>query len=131
MLLISSSTVLFAQIYDSITCYTTPELKLIANRVVRARECDTLLVIAEKQISLQDNAIKDLKTVISAKDSVIIIQDSIIYKTDQIVFQKQEQIDVLNNRLKKEKVKRKLITTGWIVTSSLLLGFIVNLILTI
>lgn len=117
LLLISSLTVSYAQTGDTLTCYNNSELKKITTRVVRAKECDTLLQLAEYQLGVKDSIITTQSTVIAVKDSVISLKDSIITKHDSIVYQKDLYIEDLELQVKKSERKLKWTKTGWIATT--------------
>lgn len=130
MLLCLSSTASFAQTGDTIQCYTQTEMERIATRVVRASECDSLLGIAEQRIIALDTAVNALENSIVAKDSVIVEKDISLELKEGIITEKDLEIASLNDTLRKEKIKRKWLSVGWISTSAIFTGlltfFIIN-----
>lgn len=115
-------TVLYGQTgerQDTLTCYTNTELQKIANRVLRASECDTLLSIVEQQLSLSYLAADELKKVITTKDNIIDYKDSIInYKDSVIKFEREA--------LKSTKKKLKWTKIGWLSTTIGLLSLVIS-----
>lgn len=114
---------------DTLTCYTPAELKNIADRVVYANECDTLLNICEKQILYKDTAIVALQNVVSAKDSVIIAKENIMMNQKFIIEGLDLEIVGLKTALKKESRKLKWTKVGWISTSAIFTGLITAILL--
>jgi hypothetical protein len=114
---------------DTLTCYTPAELEKIANRVVYANECDTLLNVCEKQLVLKDTAIYALNRVVAAKDSVIAAKGDIINLKEDIITGKDIEIADLRDVLKKNNRKLKWTKIGWAGTSIVLTGIITILVL--
>lgn len=114
---------------DTLTCYTPSELERLANRVVRANECDTLLSICESQLQEKDTAIFALGNVISAKDSVIIAKENIVLNQEAIIAGKDLEITGLETALQKESRKLKWTKVGWAGTSVIFTGIITALLL--
>jgi hypothetical protein len=123
MLLITNLTALYGQTgRDTLTSYNKSELKRIADRVVRARECDTLLSITETELKSQDQVISNLSQVISYKDSIIATKDSIVFQHNAITDVKNAQIGDLTDEVNKTKRKIKLIKSGWLASTVLLIA---------
>ena len=103
---------------DTLTCYTNAELQRIASRVLRASECDTLLSIAEQQLSLSYLAADELQKVITAKDNIIVYKDTVIdYKTSLIKIERDAH--------KSTKKKLKWTKIGWLATTVTLLSVVI------
>ena len=119
MLLTMSLTALYGQTgNDTLTCYNNIELKLIANKVLRANECDTLLILSNRELLLKDSIIVTLNNVIDTKDSIITIAETISKDYTEAVSLQSDQIDVLTADNKKLFRRNKFLKVGW--TSSLL-----------
>ena len=101
---------------DSISCYTTVELKRIADRVVRAKECDTLLTICEQQMNYMLKALDAEERASRSKDSIIIQKDLAISNKEIIITGKEGHVTALEEALLKEQRKHKLTKIGWIGT---------------
>lgn len=91
---------------DSIKCYNTTELRKIAVIIIKKQECDTLLQISNKQLSIKDTIIKD-------KDSQI----TILKKESSY---KQEQIQDLTKVIKKYNRQKNWLKLG--IVGSILAG---------
>ena len=136
MLLLLSGTASYGQtgshiIYtldDTLTCYTNPEMVRITTRIVRAKECDTLLTTCELQLLEKDSSITALYNTIESKDSVIFNLHGIIMDQEAIVTGKNNEISELRKVLKKDARKLKLVKLGWATTTIALTGVIVYLI---
>jgi len=114
MLLTMSWTALYGQIgSDTLTCYNNSELKLIAKRVIRANECDTLLLLSQTELTLKDSIITSLNQTIDVKDSIISINKSINKDNVEIIALHVDQISVLNSEVKKLSRKNKFLKVGW------------------
>lgn len=114
MLLTMSWTALYGQIgSDTLTCYNNSELKLIAKRVIRANECDTLLFLSQTELTLKDSIITSLNQTIDVKDSIISINKSINKDNVEIIALHVDQISVLNSEVKKLSRKNKFLKVGW------------------
>lgn len=100
---------------DTLTCYTNDELKKIASRVVRASECDTLLNIAEQQLTLATKTESTLRDIISKKDTIIRYKTGIVLDQNHIIHTERENIKALKKKLTWTKV-------GWFATTLGLLG---------
>ena len=85
LLIISSWISLSAQTGDTVTCYNNQELRRIAERVVRARECDSLLVLSEIQIVNLKDQIGNLKQILHYKDDIAAAKDSVISNQQFII----------------------------------------------
>lgn len=109
---------------DTVTCYTTKELRKLAIRVVRANECDTLLKIADSRIYHLTTAVNALQNKNNALDSTIFHLNNIITLNEGIVSGKNGEISDLQNTLKKCNRKRKWLIFGWISSSAVLTGIL-------
>lgn len=101
---------LSAQTIDTIKCYNAEELRRIAKGLIERKECDSLLIITEKET-------QDLYDVIHVKDIII-------YNTDSIVKIQNLKISDLENKYNgalsdKDKANKK--------SDYLLLALIVSL----
>lgn len=121
ILIIMSSFSSFAQNgSDTITCYNNKDLKRIATRVVRAHECDTLLKIAEKKISNQQQQLEGLYTALEVKNQMLITKDGIIGDCKKINTLKDSQIEDRDKKIKKLGRKLKWTKAAWYTTTGLL-----------
>jgi len=115
---------------DSTQCYTQEELQRIADRVVYANECDTLLSTCEQQLRLKDSANVALSHSNTALKTVIIVKDDMLELKEQIISGKTNEISGLRDAIKKEKRKKTWLKVGWATTSVVLTGvltyFIIN-----
>tara|TARA_R110002167_G_scaffold46546_1_gene138751 strand:- start:103 stop:480 length:378 start_codon:yes stop_codon:yes gene_type:complete len=98
---------------DTLTCYNNSELKLIAKRVIRANECDTLLILSNALIYVKDSIISTLNLSVSGKDSIIGIIESINNDYSGVITLKSNQIKTLNKSVKKLSRKNKFLKVGW------------------
>lgn len=117
MLLLVNSIVLFGQNGDSLTCYTNQELLHIANRVVRAKECDTLLNLCEMKGQYKDSIIQDLNSIIKSKNTQLV-------KSNEIIIGKNADINALLRESSKQARKVKWLKIGWITTTGILTGLL-------
>ena len=106
MLLTTNLTALYGQTgnQDTLTCYNNSELKLIAKRVIRANECDTLLILSNALIYVKDSIISTLNLSVSGKDSIIGIIESINNDYSGVITLKS---------VKKLSRKNKFLKVGW------------------
>lgn len=103
---------------DSLTCYTNQELRRIADRVVRARECDTLLSLCELEVSYADSQIVALQITVKA-------QNKQIESYELIIAAKDADIAWLQEALSKDANKRKWLKIGWLSTTGILGGLLI------
>ena len=130
MLLTMSWTALYGQIgSDTLTCYNNSELKLIAKRVIRANECDTLLLLSQTELTLKDSIITSLNQTIDVKDSIISINKSINKDNVEIIALHVDQISVLNSEVKKLSRKNKFLKVGWGISLLAILTGVIALVL--
>ena len=105
---------------DTLTCYTTDELRKIANTTVYANECDTLLKISNEQIQTFKMVNSVLNQAITEKEAIIQEKDTIINLKEDIIIGKDLEIVGLRDALKKENNKLKWTRIGWISTTGIL-----------
>ena len=130
MLLTMSWTALYGQIgSDTLTCYNNSELKLIAKRVIRANECDTLLLLSQTELTLKDSIITSLNQTIDVKDYIISINKSINKDNVEIIALHVDQISVLNSEVKKLSRKNKFLKVGWGISLLAILTGVIALVL--
>ena len=124
LLLTINLTASYAQIGDSLTCYTNQELERIANRVVYANECDTLLRISEAQHFQKDLIIEGLTNESCLKDSIITAKDEVNNLKEDIIQGKDNEIQNLHDALIKEDKRLKITKLGWLSTTIVLIGLL-------
>ena len=130
MLLTMSWTALYGQIgNDTLTCYNNSELKLIATRVIRANECDTLLFLSQAELTLKDSIINSLNQTIDVKDSIISINRSINQDNVNIIALQLNQISTLESEIKKLSRKNKFLKVGWGISLLAVLTGVIALVL--
>ncbi len=130
MLLTMSWTALYGQIgNDTLTCYNNSELKLIATRVIRANECDTLLFLSQAELTLKDSIINSLNQTIDVKDSIISINKSINQDNGNIIALQLNQISTLESEIKKLSRKNKFLKVGWGISLLAVLTGVIALVL--
>ena len=130
MLLTMSWTALYGQIgNDTLTCYNNSELKLIATRVIRANECDTLLFLSQAELTLKDSIINSLNQTIDVKDSIISINRSINQDNGNIIVLQLNQISTLESEVKKLSRKNKFLKVGWGISLLAVLTGVIALVL--
>ena len=127
LLLLANLTVSFAQ--DGKECYTKEELKKIADRIVYAKECDTLLSLRDQQIVEKDSVISALTFTVNTKDSIIKRKDIISNLKETMISGKNNEISGLRTALNKEKTKKTWLKIGWATTSVVLTGVLTYFIL--
>lgn len=103
---------------DTVKCYNLTELRIISRKLIEAKECDTLLKIANATIETQD-------TVIVSLQQTAIKQDDRYIKTNHLVTLCESEKQVLQKEVK--KYKRRLLWTkvGWATTTCGLVVLIV------
>lgn len=84
---------LFAQTGDTIKCYRAPELRKIAQGLIRKNYCDSLLKITEQEVTT-------LRTVITVKDLII-------NNNNQVSSLQLSQITTLEDRVTKQQHKQQ------------------------
>ena len=99
---------------DTVKCYNLTELRIISRKLIEAKECDTLLKIANVIIKTQD-------TVIISLQQTAIKQDDRWIKTSHLVTVCEYEKQVLQKDLKKYKRRLTWTKVGWVTTSVLLL----------
>lgn len=130
MLITMSWTALYGQIgNDTLTCYNNSELKLIAKKVLRANECDTLLLLSKTELTLKDSIISSLNQTIDVKDSIISINKSINKDNVNIIALHVKQISSLESEVKKLSRKNKFLKVGWGVSLLAVLTGVIALVL--
>lgn len=111
LLILLSSIALFSQSSaDTSRCYGVTDLRKIALKLTEGQECDTLLKIADAQLSNRDTTIVYLNEVISGFKQESSLKESIILA-------RETELKAVNLQLK--KTKRKLVFTkaGWLLTT--------------
>jgi len=111
LLILLSSIALFSQSSaDTSRCYGVTDLRKIALKLTEGQECDTLLKIADAQLSNRDTTIVYLNEVISGFKQESSLKESIILA-------RETELKAINLQLK--KTKRKLVFTkaGWLLTT--------------
>ena len=111
LLILLSSIALFSQSSaDTSRCYGVTDLRKIALKLTEGQECDTLLKIADSQLSNRDTTIVYLNEVISGFKQESSLKESIILA-------RETELKAVNLQLK--KTKRKLVFTkaGWLLTT--------------
>ena len=103
---------------DSVKCYTKEELRKIAIMTIKKQECENLLSIVNKQLTIkmeiiddQDGQIRLLKKVGSDKDSIIVNKDS--------------QLTEAKKLLKKEHRRKNWTKVGWVTSVAVLITLLV------
>ncbi len=99
-----SLTASYAQIGDTLSCYTNDEMVKIVSRVIRARECDTLLSIANSKLNLFTKEVGYLNKIISSIDSIIVFKKGFISTKEDIII--GLNIEVTDLRDNERRVKR-------------------------
>lgn len=100
-----SLTASYAQTGDTVTCYNNEEMQRIATRVVRAKECDTLLNLVKRRLEANKNQIEAMDEMLSAKDSIIDLSKNVITTKEEIIIGLNIEIDSL--RKNERKIKRR------------------------
>ena len=99
-----SLTASYAQVGDTLNCYTNDEMVRIVSRVIRAKECDTLLSISNSKLNLFTKEVGYLNKIISSKDSIIDFKRGIISTKEDIII--GLNIEVIELRDNERRVKR-------------------------
>lgn len=126
MLLINSLTVSYGQTGDTLTCFTNQELKNIAGKLIYAKECDTVKTLLEQKVMLKDSIITSLDKTIASKDLFIMNNESILLMKDNIITKREQDIQLLLDKVKKTKKKIKWLHVGWAATATTLVGIIIT-----
>lgn len=77
---------------DSLIAYTSFELRLITDKVVRANECDTLLTLCKLSETKSDSIISSFETIVSAKDDQLEQYDLIVGGKNADIAALQEEL---------------------------------------
>ena len=112
---------LYGQTSDTLTSYNNEELQRIVTRVVRAKECDTLLKVAEQQLLVKDSIIAKNDSIVMKQDVVIATQDTIITNHETILGIRNKQLENSEKNLKKAKRKLKVTKLVWVTTTTSLI----------
>jgi hypothetical protein len=118
--MISSWTVLYAQ--TGSICYSSDELRKIADKMVKANTTIRLYKIAEQQLIQNKLALAAKDSAIFAKDSVIVNRESVISLKEEIIAGKDHEIGELRIANKKYARKNKLLKLSWTSSSIVLCG---------
>jgi len=94
-------------------CYNIDLLRQIAERVIYANECDTLLKLSEDHIHTLDSLISIQDHILHNKTQAINTQNIMIAEKNTYIFNLSEQI-------KKDSRKTKFLKFGWLTTSVIL-----------
>ena len=105
MLLTQNLTVSYGQIGDTLNCYTNQEMVKIVTRVVRAKECDTLLNIVNKKLDYNKDVITAMTGMLGSKDSIINLNREIVIYKEEIIVGLTIEIDSL--RKNERRIKRR------------------------
>lgn len=124
-----SLTPLFGQIGDSLTCYTNTELKLIASKIIKANECETILIVTELQNQNLEKQLCNLEQILLIKDSIISGKESIISDFKTMTQYKDAQLADKTNETKRLKKQLFWTRSGWVASTLGLLGTILFLVL--
>ncbi len=114
-LLLLSLTLLFclrSSAQSNKICYGRDTLERIAERVIRANECDTLLENANLEIGLQSQIIK-------SKDNQIAAAEKESLQKENIIAGKQKELDSHKEALGKEQKKVKRLKIMWGISAVL------------
>lgn len=125
MLLINSLTVSYGQTGDTLTCFTNQELKNIANKLVYAKECDTVKTLLEQKLTLKDSIITSLNLTLASKDLFIINNESILLMKDNIITKREQDIKLLLDETRKTKKKIKWLHVGWASGATALVAILI------
>ena len=116
LLILLSWTASFAQSStDTTRCYGVTDLRKIALKLTEGQQCDTLLKIADSQLSNRDTSISILNKQITGYKAESSLKESIIIA-------RETELKAVNLQLK--KTQRKLLWTkvGWLSTSGCLVA---------
>ena len=117
LLTMSSLIVSYAQIGDSLTCYTNAELKKIAISVVYANECDSLLTVSEEQLSYKDSVISNLNLALNMKDAALLECEELTTVHYNLMEEMDKEIAIRDKQIVKQKRKLKWTKVGWAGTT--------------
>ena len=118
MLLALSWTALYAQVgKDSLVCYTQSELVKIANKMIRAHECDSLLGVSEKQLQVKTEQGYAFQMALHAKDTAMTNLKGINILKEGIITGYKDDNERLKKSLKVAKIKTKAVMVGWVATT--------------
>jgi hypothetical protein len=95
---------------DSTICYNQEELRAIALNLIENRECDALLIVANKQLDFADTIITSQKDIIAKQKIQVTLAANVINKQNQ-------DIKDLTKDVHTSKVKLKWVKIGWVSTS--------------
>ena len=120
LLILTNWTVSYGQIgiKDSVVLYTFEEIRLIATKLISAKECDTLLILSGAEIDV-------LERVIEKKDLVIENDSKQLENFNSMLLIKDSEIVNLNLIIENDTQKKKWLKVGWISTSAILTGLLV------
>lgn len=98
VLLLTSSN-LFAQTGDSLTCYTNEELIHIASKIVYANECEEYLAVADSQLIVQRQQLATMDQFIIRQNQLINVKDSLITNWKTVADNTQKELDSTKKKL--------------------------------
>jgi hypothetical protein len=107
---------------EILTCYTTEELRKIANMTAESRKAIDLYQIAQQQLVFKDSIIFAKEHSIIAKDSVIASRELVISLKEEIITGKDNEISELRLANKKYARKNKWLKLKWAGTTVGLTG---------
>jgi len=99
---------------DSLKCYNRGELQKIATKMIRATECDSLLINTEIQN-------QSLLLKLDNKDSEIFNLNKVITLKDTIIIGKTKDFDIQVSKNKDLTLKNKILKLGWLSTGVIML----------
>lgn len=103
---------------DTVKCFGKSELRKIAVVIVKKQQCDSLLSITNRQLSLKMQILADA-------DAQLILLKKEGAARESIIANKQEQIQSLTTDLKRSERKRKFTKLLWAGTSVIMGGVII------
>lgn len=89
---------------DTLTCYDNAEMQRIANRIVYANECDTLLKTVRERLEVMDSVILDLRKIIEVKSNLIFLYKKQLANCVEI---RSIKDSLLKEEVKKNKILRR------------------------
>lgn len=111
LLILCSWTLSYAQTgNDTVRCYNSIELRQIASGLIKGNECKEKLSICKNEIEVLESIIDYKNLQITNKDQIISTQKDQIYLINLYNSELHAQIETLNKKLNRTKIKFSIIT---------------------
>lgn len=115
LLTLSNLTQSSAQTGDTVKCYKNEELRKIALGLIKGKEC-------QEELNLANDEIYILNQIIETQEGMLMNKDSIIFQKDLQITARDEKINELDKNIKKQKVKILALKVNYFITTVILIS---------